>query len=119
MHQQAKFAVAPNYWGHRPGMHRVEPTLGRALAMYLPHDDRLGEALQMKLAQACALEQPLGEAVRACTYYDAVRPRPGLQARRNILRPPHHIDLLGLALPDRLPPQHLPAADADARAPHH
>src|SRR5258707_7623669 len=102
MHQQAKFAVAPNYWGQRPGMHRVEPALGRALAMHLPHDDRLGEALQMKFAQACALEQPLGEAVRACTYYDAVRPRLGLQPRRKILRLAHDIDLLGLALADRL-----------------
>ncbi len=99
-------------------MHRVEPALGRALAMYLPHDDRLGEALQMKLAQACALEQPLGEAVRACTYYDAVRPRLGLQARGKIWRLANDIDLLGLALADRLADQDLPCCDPDAHAKH-
>ena len=86
MHQQAKFAVAPDHRGHRPGMHRVEPALGHALAMYLPHDDGHGKTFQMHRAQAGAVEQPLGEPMRACTYDDAVRRRLGLQPRSKVRR---------------------------------
>ena len=116
MHQQAEFAVTPDHRGHRAGMQRVEPALCRTLAMHLPHDDRHGKALQMHRAQAGAVEQPLGEPMRAGTDDDAIRRRLGLQPRGEVWCLADDVDLLGLALADQLADQHLAGGDADAHA---
>src|SRR5258708_15207513 len=72
----------------------------------------------MKVGWAGVVEQPLGEAVRGCPYYDAVRPSLGLQPRGKIWRLANDIDLRGLALADRLADQDLPCGDPDAHAKH-